>query len=148
MGLLYADARRLLAARQSGVSFGRTLTVSRQQLYLHKAELETLRGIHPDGGSWLEGYQFGEYADRFFREVIGVGSLATIDMSVYEGAIIVHDLNHPVPQELRESFDVVVEAGSLEHIFSFPTAIANLMKVVRVGGTVFLILLCYKHNRC
>ena len=86
----------------------------------------------------LDGYRFGEYADRFWRDILGVRDLSTIDNSDYEGASIVHDLNRPVPPELWEGFDAVVEAGSLEHIFNFPVAIANLMKMVRVGGTIFL----------
>jgi len=94
--------------------------------------------MHPDHGSLLDDYQFGEYADRFWRDFIGVRSLETIDNSDYEGASIIHDLNRPVPPELWERFDAVVEAGSLEHIFNFPVAIANIMKMVRVGGTVFL----------
>jgi hypothetical protein len=138
MGLLYADARRLLKAQQSGVSFERTLTVGRQQICLHPSELAELRRMRPGHGSLLDGYRFGEYADRFWRDVLGVRDLATIDNSDYEGASIVHDLNRPVPPELWERFDAVVEAGSLEHIFNFPVAIANLMKMVRVGGTVFL----------
>jgi hypothetical protein len=138
MGLLYADAKRLLTSQRSGVCFEHTLAVSRQQLYLHRAELESLRRMHPGPRPVLEGYQFGEYADRFFKEVIGVGTLETVDASAYEGASIVHDLNQPVPQELWERFDAVVEAGSLEHVFNFPVAIANLMKMVKVGGSVFL----------
>jgi hypothetical protein len=98
----------------------------------------TLRRLRPAGVPVLAGYQFGEYADRFWREVMGAGSLETIDASECEGATIIHDLNRDVPPELHEKFDVVVEAGSLEHIFYFPVAIANLMKMVRVGGTVFL----------
>lgn len=138
MGLLYADAMRLLKASETGVSFERTLTVSRQQIYLHDAELEALRGRLAAKGPVLQGYRFGEFADRFWHEVIGVRHLETIDNSDYEGATIVHDLNHPVPESLYEGFDAVVEAGSLEHIFNFPVAIANLMKMVRTGGRLFL----------
>jgi hypothetical protein len=138
MGLLYADARRLVNAKRSGVSFECTLTVSRQQIYLHKAELASLRKMFPAGATLLENYRFGEYADRFWQEMIGVGTLETIDASAYEGASIIHDLNQPVPRELWGRFDAVVEAGSLEHIFNFPTAIANIMKLVKVGGAVFL----------
>jgi hypothetical protein len=138
MGLLYADAARLWKARQAGVSFERTLTIGRQQIYLHERELEQLRRMHAAHGLLLHEYQFGEYAERFWREVIGVRVLDTIDKSDYEGASIIHDLNQPVSPELWEKYDSVVEAGSLEHIFNFPIAIANLMRMVKVGGTVFL----------
>jgi hypothetical protein len=138
MGLIYANARRLWDARQSGVSFERTLTIGRLQICLHPSELRQLRRLHPSGTSLLAGYRFGEYADRFWRDFIGVRELASMDISDFEGADIIHDLNQPVPQELWEKFDVVVEAGTIEHIFNFPVAAANLMRMVRVGGSVFL----------
>ena len=94
MGLLYADVDRLWTKQQSGVSFARTLTVSRQQLYLHDPELQDLRRRHPMRESLLAGYRFGEYSDRFWKEVMGLDHVHTLDFSDYEGAGIVHDLNH------------------------------------------------------
>jgi hypothetical protein len=61
----------------------------------------------------------------------------TLDYSAYEDADLLYDLNQPIPSELKGRFDAVVEAGSLEHIFNFPIAIANLMQMTKVGGTIF-----------
>jgi hypothetical protein len=61
----------------------------------------------------------------------------SLDYSSYEGADILHDLNQPVPANLKGRFDAVVEGGSLEHIFHFPIAVANLMQMTKVGGTIF-----------
>ena len=71
-----------------------TSTVSRQQLYLHDPELQDLRRRHPMRESLLAGYRFGEYSDRFWKEVMGLDHVHTLDFSDYEGAGIVHDLNH------------------------------------------------------
>jgi hypothetical protein len=60
-----------------------------------------------------------------------------MDFSNYEGANIIHDLNLPVDESLHGSFDVVIDGGTLEHIFNFPVAIANLMKMTRVDGRIF-----------
>jgi len=62
----------------------------------------------------------------------------TLDYSDYEGATVVHDMNTPIPERLRERFDAVIEAGSLEHVFQFPVAIQNLMRMTKTGGNVFL----------
>jgi SAM-dependent methyltransferase len=64
--------------------------------------------------------------------------LTVLDISDYESARLIHDLNRPVPAELHERFDVVIEAGSLEHIFNFPVAVGNLMRMLKVGGFMYL----------
>jgi SAM-dependent methyltransferase len=61
-----------------------------------------------------------------------------MDYSQYEGADIIHDLNKPVTTDLANRFDVVIDGGSLEHVFNFPTAIASLMTMVRIGGRLFM----------
>src|SRR5207253_612765 len=35
-------------------------------------------------------------------------------------------------------YDTVLEAGSLEHIFNFPTALKNVMQAVKIGGSLFI----------
>jgi hypothetical protein len=126
------------------------LVFSRQQLYLHAADLETLRREHrtqfPAAGELLANYQFGEYADRLWKELLGAGAVEVLDYSDYEGAGIVHDMNTPIPETLHQRFDAVIEAGSLEHIFNFPVAIRNLMLMTKVGGSVFLTTLA--NNFC
>jgi hypothetical protein len=138
VALTYYDAKRLCDARLSGGSFENILTLAHLQLFLHPAELKSLRREAPGVVEPLAGYQFGEFADRFFEQFLGAKTVRTLDYSAYEGASIVHDMNQPVPENLHGRFDAVIEAGSLEHIFNFPAAIRNLMVMVRVGGSVFL----------
>ena len=123
----------LLDAHHSGLPMDRLLMIGRQSLLLHTSELRAIRKICPGA---LANYKWGEYADRFFSECLGVSTINTMDYSSYEGADILHDLNQPVPANLRGRFDIVVEAGSLEHVFIFPTAVSNLMQMTKVGGTV------------
>jgi hypothetical protein len=134
LGIIYWQAKMLLDAHCAGVTMDRLLMIGRQSLLLHPSELRGIRKICP--GS-LADYKWGEYADRFFRECLGVSTVNTLDYSAYEGADLLYDLNQPIPAELKGRFDVVVEAGSLEHIFNFPIAIANLMQMTKVGGTIF-----------
>ena len=143
MGICYWDAKQLWEARLRGAPFADTVTIGRQSLYLHPREVRTLcdayRARYPaQNGTPLGGYEFGDYADEFLRTFLGVESLEVLDVSEYEGATILHDLNRPIPETLRGGFDAVIDGGSLEHVFNFPTAIANLMQLVRVGGSVFV----------
>jgi hypothetical protein len=132
MGLSYETITQLLDAYQKGASFDATLTTGRQNLYLHRQEIAEL-GFRPELCR-----PFGVYADELLREVLNVTKLTTIDASSYEGAGHVHDLNEPVPRDLELLFDAAIDGGSLEHIFNFPVALANLMRMTKVGGRVFL----------
>jgi len=40
---------------------------------------------------------------------------------------------------------VVIDSGSLEHIYNFPVAIANCMKMVKVGGSFFIFNMANNH---
>ena len=69
-----------------------------------------------------------------FCVTLGARELVTMDASNYEGASIVHDLNTPVSESLDQQFDVVIDGGTLEHVFNFPVGIANAMRMVKPGG--------------
>ena len=50
-----------------------------------------------------------------------------------------HDLNEPIPSNLKGAFTCVFDGGCLEHIFNFPQAIKNCMEMVAVGGSFLAI---------
>jgi hypothetical protein len=143
MGVNYYEAKTLWEARAAGLRSESMMTIGHQQLFLHPSEVTELLAAYrknagPQATSPLLDYSFGEYFDRFCRDYLGVTRLEIIDYSSYEGATIIHDMNKPIPEKLQDCFDVVLEAGSLEHIFNFPVAIANIMQMAKVGGTVFM----------
>jgi len=143
MGINYQDAKALWEARLRGASFKDTLTVAHLSLKLHLAEVMLLRRAYyarfPQSiVEPLKNYKFGAFSDEFLRDFLGAASITILDYSSYEGANMIHDLNQPVPDNLLRRFDAVIEAGSLEHVFNFPVAIANLMKMLKVGGNIFM----------
>ena len=143
MGLNYWEARLIWEARCRGVSLANTLTVARLSLNLHPGEVARLAAEHrrrfPDTERTpLANYKFGDYVDEYLQSFAGVSSVTVMDYSSYEGATLIHDLNKPVPDALHGKFDAVIEGGSLEHVFNYPTAVASLMRMVKVGGSLFL----------
>jgi hypothetical protein len=70
---------------------------------------------------------------------LGAKEISAMDFSAYEGAAILHDLNEPVGDELKEKFTFVLDGGTLEHIFNFPVAITGAMEMVAVGGHLAII---------
>ena len=139
MGIIRSNAAFYLDARARGVSFRQTLTLGRQRLYIHQDELKRLSDQYRrEPLNAAAGLEYGELADAFLRRFLDVQELQSLDHSAYEGAGLVHDLNQAVPPALEERFDAVIDSGTIEHVFNFPVAIANCMKLVKAGGTLFL----------
>ena len=97
-----------------------------------------LRRIVPESSA-LANYRWGEAADSILRDLTGADEVVSIDMSDYEGASIVHDMKVPLADrrpDLGGQLDLVIDGGTLEHVFNFPVAVANLMFLVRRGGYI------------
>ena len=138
MGIIRSNAEFYLGARARGVDFTRTLTLGRQRWYLRPYERRRLIARHPDVHDTLGGLRYGEPADAFFTRMPGVDDLQSLDHSAYEGATLTHDLNLPLPRDLDGQFDAVIDSGTLEHVFNVPIALANCMRLVKRGGSVFI----------
>ena len=136
MGLDDKGTQFLLAARRLGVSFERTATIGRQRLYVTPSLLRRRLGAFgiptpaEDTRRLFDEDGFGEPLLR----LLGARHTVSIDASAYEGASRILDLNHSLPLDLEGVFTVVVDAGSLEHVFDVPTAMRNCMRMVAQGG--------------
>jgi len=137
MGLDAATIEILLTARAAGASFDTVLTVGRQQLCASAAALSAVLARH---GLALSAPQTARllteqngYCEPLLK-VLGARRVDSIDVSDYEGASIVHDLNNALPDSHRDRFTMVIDGGSLEHVFNFPVALRNCMDAIRPGG--------------
>lgn len=108
--------------------------IGRQHLYLSREEAASSPTLRPFAET-LETLrnESGGYSEAFLRE-LGAREVASLDYSDYEGATLLHDLNQPVPQEWDEQYDMILDGGSLEHVFQFPTALASCMRMLKKGG--------------
>lgn len=125
MGIDQSTVQFLQACRRDGVDFGSTLTLGRQELYLSSWQAEQV-GVEP-------GVACEQFADSLLRS-LGAEELAVMDASDFEGADIVHDLNLPLPVEHHGQYSLVIDAGTLEHVFDVPVALRSVLSAVRPGG--------------
>lgn len=139
MGIEAFSLARLCDARRGGASFARTATLGRQNLSLHEREFDTILARMGRSRDELSGdvSPWTAVADGLLTVLLDIEELVSIDASDYEGATLVHDLNRPVPEALYEQFDAVIDGGTLEHVFNFPTAISSCMRMLKVGGRFF-----------
>jgi SAM-dependent methyltransferase len=146
MGIPEDQVVFMLQARNQGVTFTRTLTIGRQHVNVSP---KRLRQLLREFGAWPP----PQGSEKFLEQVgplttgprfdglaaaMGAQSVDACDLSAYEGATFLHDMNLPVSPEKCGQYDVVIDGGSLEHVFNFPVAIQNCMGLVKTGGTLFL----------
>ena len=67
------------------------------------------------------------YAEEFLG-MLGASETDSLDVSDFEGATVLHDLDLEIPERWHETFDCIIDGGLLEHVFSFPTAIQSCMQ--------------------
>lgn len=148
MGISATSAEFLLQAHATGVSFCNTVTLGRQNLSVNDNVMKRLLkryGISgfekaAAGNNSSENLKYGlpPYADAFFQ-LLGATKIDSIDADAYQDSSIIHDMNLPIPPDLHRQYDCVVDGGTLEHIFAFPTAIRNCMEMVKPGGHLILL---------
>src|SRR6185369_5889372 len=42
--------------------------------------------------------------------------------------------NEPIADQFKNKYSLVIDGGSLEHVFNFPVAISNCMQMVKANG--------------
>jgi hypothetical protein len=121
---------------------GPVLTLGSQTIDIGRHEvldLLAMAGVTPDAAasSRVAGEPAHQplRADEFFA-LLGAEGLEVLDLFAGEGATIRHDLGTPVPPEYRGAFQLVVDGGTLEHVFDVAAALRNIVSLLEVGGIV------------
>jgi hypothetical protein len=123
MGIDSNTVHFLSHCKENGVNFKDTVQIGRQNCYFFSNEM---------------GIKSGDFSEQFFR-FLGAEKIEAIDYSDYQQASIIHDMNLPISENLKEKFSVVIDGGTLEHVFNYPVAIKSCMEMVRMGGHLILI---------
>jgi SAM-dependent methyltransferase len=137
---------RLLLEEGKGRPYsGQALLFGRQHVYFGLDELREWARLHDAQLSAAEPYrlsnipelaQRGCIDDHTLFHALGFGTVETTDYSDYEGADIVMDLNVPAPEAMHDRYDLILDAGTLEHVYHVPNVMANIHDMLRVGGRI------------
>jgi len=145
MGIPRGTARLLLDEARVRPFSGNLLELGRMSVYFSRAELagwaREQRTTLAQAGDLALSHQpelaaLGCLDDRSFFRLLGCERIESADLSDWEGADQILDLNLPVPPGLRGRFDTVFEAGTIQHLFDLPQLFANLHALLKEGGRV------------
>lgn len=134
MGINRSFAQFLFYSRKNyAVSFEKTITLGRLKLYTTGAEIQKLIDKYGSAKPIGDVEFRDEYSEPLFG-LLGSTHPESMDYSDYEKANHLHDLNTPIAEKFKSEYDVVLDSGTLEHVFNFPVAIKNCMEMLKTGG--------------
>ncbi len=139
MGIDSHGLNFLRYARLSG-ELGRTVMIGRQNV--HESAINTqLSKKRPSQ------VPYGPFAEELLLEEFGATKIDSVDYSDFEGATILHNMNNPLSENLRSSFQTVMDYGTLEHVFDVAQAIKNVIAMCdENGGRILHVLPA--NNQC
>ncbi len=147
MGIPRAFARFLLRQHKQRPFSGSVLQLGRNFVFFGWRELEEMalaEGVEltRSESTRLSNHPrlaaAGYIDDRTFFRALGFSEVHAVDLSAWEGADLLADLNREAPAELQGRFDLVFDSGTIAHIFDVSSTLGNIARMTRVGGRVVL----------
>jgi hypothetical protein len=83
-----------------------------------------------------------KFSEHLFIKVLGARSYQSLDVSDYQESDLIATLNHPLPAEYIEKYDVVIDAGTLEHLANLSIAVSNIFGLLRKSGIYYFGVPC------
>lgn len=121
---------------------GPALTLGVQETQFTHSEFQRAVGPAPLAPPEKAGHEQQMTANDLFAAA-GVADLRAMDVSDFEGAEILFDLNKPQPPpDLLQRFGLIINGGTLEHVFHVPNALANLGAMLAPRGAILHVLPC------
>lgn len=93
------------------------------------------------------GKKLGWVTFNTFFKALGISEISTLDIPGCEHEPdLLHDLNQPLPENFTNRFNLVFDPATIEHVFDTKTGLANIVRALKVGGTVVQLAPIYSYN--
>lgn len=129
---------------------GKVLTLGKQLIAMTMEETLTIisdQGLIPNKSTYDDSFnvtsskvrhsnQNNWISDSTFFSLLGVHEIYSIDVTDYEGADLIHDLNNPVDPSLHEKFDFIIDGGTFDHLLDLRISFENVCNLLKKDGRV------------
>jgi hypothetical protein len=153
MGLLPSSIKLLIQFDQKYHFEGPVLSLGNQEIWASYADLKAYfiemgsdyqesQSIHPHTSyMFLSDPKLATLAKDFvharvFFEMLGINDYADMDKFDSDKPTYLHDLNVPVPASLCKRYSLILDGGTIEHIFDIRQVLANVVQMLKPGGCV------------
>ncbi len=142
MGLILDSVQQMLFAQKKGVVYTKAAMLGRQTVFCSPQAIQSLNSIYgtalsPEAIFSLREEDGSVYAEKLFEE-LGAQCIHSFDFGDYENPTFIHDMNTPIPDDWKSQYSLVLDGGTLEHVFNYPVALKNAMDMVALGGHLLL----------
>jgi SAM-dependent methyltransferase len=129
MGFNKIMTRYLFTRKEHFHYSGKVLTLGKQDIGVTHQDIREIAGSwHASGESTL--------TDDEYLKWLGFSSVDSLEYSTMDGATIAHDLNKPLPKELYNKFDWIIDGGTLEHCFDVREFMSTMIRLLKPGGHI------------
>jgi SAM-dependent methyltransferase len=145
MGLSRAAVALLVKEAARRPFSGSVCTLGRQHVYVTFEELQLMARLHgltlaaaaPELHREPDLAARGFISDDCLFASLGFSQTVRLDYSGYEAPEVILDLNErETPDDLQRQFDVVLDSGTLEHVFDVPAVLRHCVRMVKPGGRI------------
>ncbi len=153
MGLLPSSLKLILQFHKHLSFEGPVLSIGNQDIWANYEQLKTIfeemgvRYCEPKEIARHTSYTFSsneainQLTDDFvhakvFFEMLGLPDYCDIDKFVSDAPMHQHDMNMMIPQLFHDRFSLILDGGTIEHIFDIRQVMANILLALKVGGHV------------
>lgn len=113
---------------------GRVLTLGRQTIHFGEDEFRQILDIE---GFVPKSVPAGQvFDDHKFFAMLGAAQTDSMDISGYEGATIIHNLNSTIDDNLRNKSDFIYNGSTLDNVFNPISGLKNTSQLLRAGGRI------------
>lgn len=132
MGLNYRLLSRIVDNEKELFKNKKIISLGVLYPFLSRKEIDRLFVLGLDKNFTKE-----NFASHFFKDILKAKEFHTLDISDYQGAELIANLNIVLEDKFKNSYDVVLDAGTVEHLSNTPVAIQNIFDLLKDDGIFY-----------
>ena len=152
MGLTATNLKFIIKKRREYKLTGPILTFGNQDIYATERDIrkwfqvEKIKFKEPtqilystsDDVPKINKEAAGYIHAKTFFEFLGISKnkYYDIDKFPFDRPKIIHDLQLPIDKKFHNFFNLIIDSGTLEHIFDVKSVMENIVRITKVGGYV------------
>lgn len=148
MGILKQVLDMMLHEHQYKPITGQLLSIGKQTVNISAENIDKLFNKHQitTGDDWQAltahnrdtstRHSHGFITDQGLYSTFCHAQYQCLDISDYEGATIIHDMNEPICERYHRSFDFIYNGSCMDNLFDPVSFIKNTSKMLKPGGRI------------